>query len=183
MAFHTYIIAQQGERLLLIDQHALHERLLFDRMMASADTRQPSQTLLLPQVIELDYPDYQAFLAYRNDLVEAGFEAEDFGHRAVRLLSVPVELGEPLAARSFTDALDELRGGNKLDSRSKRERIIMASCKHAVKGGERLPDHALQALADMMMDENTIPSCPHGRPIVLELTKRELERRFKRIQD
>lgn len=183
VAFHTYIIAQQGERLLLIDQHALHERLLFDRMMASADTRQPSQTLLLPQVIELDYPDYQAFLAYRNDLVEAGFEAEDFGHRAVRLLSVPVELGEPLAARSFTDALDELRGGNKLDSRSKRERIIMASCKHAVKGGERLPDHALQALADMMMDENTIPSCPHGRPIVLELTKRELERRFKRIQD
>ncbi|HHT07364.1 MAG TPA: DNA mismatch repair endonuclease MutL [Clostridiales bacterium] len=183
VAFHTYIIAQQGERLLLIDQHALHERLLFDRMMASADTRQPSQTLLLPQVIELDYPDYQAFLAYRKDLVEAGFEAEDFGHRAVRLVSVPVELGEPLAARSFTDALDELRGGNKLDSRSKRERIIMASCKHAVKGGERLPDHALQALADMMMDENTIPSCPHGRPIVLELTKRELERRFKRIQD
>ena len=183
VAFHTYIIAQQGERLLLIDQHALHERLLFDRMMASADTNQPSQALLLPQVIELDYPDYQAFLAYRKDLEEAGFEAEDFGHRAVRLLSVPVELGAPLAARSFTDALDELRGGGKLDRNSKRERIIMASCKHAVKGGERLPDHALQALADMMMDENTIPSCPHGRPIVLELTKRELERRFKRIQD
>ncbi|NLX83204.1 MAG: DNA mismatch repair endonuclease MutL [Clostridiales bacterium] len=183
VAFHTYIIAQQGERLLLIDQHALHERLLFDSLMASAHTRQPAQTLLLPQVLELDYPDYQAFLAYRKDLEEAGFEVEDFGHRAVRLMSVPVELGEPLAMRSFLDALDELRDSGRLDGKSKRERIIMAACKHAVKGGERLPEHALQALADMMMDGQTIPSCPHGRPIVLELTRRELERRFKRIQD
>ncbi len=182
VAFHTYIIAQQGERLLLIDQHALHERLLFDRMMLSADEKQPAQTLLLPQLLELDYPDYQAFLAYQEALAQAGFEAEDFGHRAVRLLSVPVELGEPLAARSFLDALDELRDAGRLAGRSLRERIIMASCKHAVKGGERLPEGALQALADEMTARQTIPSCPHGRPIVLEMTRRELEKRFKRIQ-
>ncbi len=183
VAFQTYIIAQQGDRLLLIDQHALHERLLFDSMMASAHTRQPSQTLLLPQLMELDYPDYQAFLAYREELAQAGFEAEDFGSRAVRLVSVPVELGEPLAARSFRDALDELRAGGGLGGRSLRERIIMASCKHAVKGGERLPGHVLQELADEMLLRGTTPSCPHGRPIVLELTRRELERRFRRIQD
>ena len=182
VAFHTYIIAQQGERLLLIDQHALHERLLFDRMMQSAAVRQPAQTLLLPQLLELDYPDYQAFLAYQEALAQAGFEAEDFGHRAVRLLSVPVELGEPLAARSFLDALDELRDAGRLTGHSLRERIIMASCKHAVKGGERLPEGALQALADEMTARQTIPSCPHGRPIVLEMTRRELEKRFKRIQ-
>lgn len=182
VAFNTYIIAQQGERLLLIDQHALHERLLFDRMMQSATVRQPAQTLLLPQLLELDYPDYQAFLAYQEALAQAGFEAEDFGHRAVRLLSVPVELGEPLAARSFLDALDELRDAGRLTGHSLRERIIMASCKHAVKGGERLPEGALQALADEMTARQTIPSCPHGRPIVLEMTRRELEKRFKRIQ-
>lgn len=183
VAFHTYIIAQQGERLLLIDQHALHERLLFDRMMAAAGGRQPAQTLLLPQLLELDYPDYQAFLAYREDLAQAGFEAEDFGHRAVRLLSVPVELGEPLAARSFQDALDELRDRGSLSGKSLRERIIMASCKHAVKGGERLPNSALFDLISEMNRNRTIPSCPHGRPIVLELTRRELEKRFKRIQE
>lgn len=182
VAFSTYIIAQQGERILLIDQHALHERLLFDSMMAYKDSTQPSQTLLLPQVVELDYPTHQAFLAYQEDLEQAGYEAEDFGSRAVRLMSVPIELGEPLAVRSFLDALDELRDKGNLSGKSRRERIIMASCKHAVKGGERLSDNALQELADEMTRNNTIPSCPHGRPIVLELTRRELEKRFRRIQ-
>jgi len=183
VAFNTYIIAQQGERLLLIDQHALHERLLFDRMMASAHTRQPAQNLLLPPVIDLDYPGYQAFLAYREELAQAGFEAEDFGARSVRLISVPMELGEPLAQRSFLDALDELRERGSLGGQSLRERIIMAACKNAVKGGERLPENALQELVDEMMDRGTIPACPHGRPIVLELTRRELEKRFRRIQE
>ncbi|NLW20099.1 MAG: DNA mismatch repair endonuclease MutL [Clostridiales bacterium] len=182
VAFQTYIIAQQGDRLLLIDQHALHERLLFDSMMASVHTRQPAQALLLPQLMELDYPDYQAFLAHREALAQAGFEAEDFGSRSVRLTSVPVELGEPLAAVSFRDALDELREAGSLGGHSLRERIIMAACRHAVKGGERLPEHALQELADEMQQRGTTPSCPHGRPIVLELTQRELERRFRRIQ-
>ena len=182
VAFATYLIAQQGERLLLIDQHALHERLLFDRMMA-APAGQAAQPLLLPQVLELDYPDYQAFLAYREALAEAGFEAEDFGGRSLRLVSVPVELGQPLAVRSFLDALDELRDRGSLSGSSLRERITMAACKQAVKGGERLPQRILQDLADQMLQSGTIPSCPHGRPIVLELTKRELERRFRRIQD
>lgn len=182
IAFDTYILATQGERLLLIDQHALHERLLFDRMMAAKDGKQPAQALLLPPVFELDYPDHQAFLAYREALAEAGFAAEDFGGRSLRLVSVPLELGEPLAERSFRDALDELRDRGSLSGRSLRERIIMAACKHAVKGGERLPESALQELVDEMQAQGTTPSCPHGRPIVLELTRHELERRFRRIQ-
>ncbi len=183
VAFQTYIILQQGERILLIDQHALHERLLFDSLMASAHISQPSQALLLPLVLDLDYPNYQAYLAYREDLAQAGFVAEDFGERAVRLMSVPLELGEPMAERSFLDALDELKDRGNLGRQSLRERIIMASCKHAVKGGERLPQDALQHLVDEMLSKGTIPTCPHGRPIALELTRRELERRFRRIQD
>ncbi len=181
-AFRTYIIAQRGERLLLIDQHALHERLLFDRLMAAVERHAPSQALLSPALVELDYPGYQAFLQYREDLARAGFQAEDFGSRSVRLLSVPVELGEPRAQRSFLDALDELGSLGSLSGASRTERIIMASCKHAVKGGERLPEGALQALADEMVRKGTTPTCPHGRPIVLELTRAELERRFGRIQ-
>lgn len=181
-AFSTYIIAQQGERLLLVDQHALHERLLFDRMMASSDEPAPAQALLAPALVEMDYPSYQAFLLCREDLTRAGFDAEDFGSRSVRLLSVPVELGEPQAQRSFLDALDELRASGNLGKASRRERIIMAACKHAVKGGETLPEGALQALADEMVKSGITPTCPHGRPILLELTRAELERRFGRIQ-
>ncbi len=181
-AFGTYIIAQQGERLLLADQHALHERLLFDRMVASSVGNVPSQALLSPALIELDYPSYQAFLLFREDLAGAGFDAEDFGSRSVRLLSVPVELGEPQAQRSFLDALDELRSSGILGGAKLRERIIMAACKHAVKGGEILPEGALQALADEMVANGVTPTCPHGRPILLELTRAELERRFGRIQ-
>ena len=181
-AFGTYIIAQQGERLLLIDQHALHERLLFDRMMAAAREKAQAQTLLAPRLIELDYPSYQTFLIYREDLKSAGFIAEDFGSRSVRLMGLPMELGETMAERSFQDALDELRTQGSMKQQSRTERIIMAACKHAVKGGEKLPEGVLQALADEMVRKGTTPSCPHGRPIVLELTRTELERRFRRIQ-
>ncbi len=180
-AFGTYIVAEQGERLLLIDQHALHERLLYDRMMAHGGdvTAQP---LLVPQIVELDYPGYQAFLAFQKDLARAGFEAEDFGSRSVRLLSVPLELGEPAAVTALRDALDELRTGGAGRGESRAQRIASAACKHAVKGGERLPEGALQSLVDQMIQSGTIPSCPHGRPIVLEVSRRELERRFRRIQ-
>ena len=181
-AFNTYIIALQGDRLLLIDQHALHERILFDRLMEAAVNSAPAQTLLSPSVIQLDYPAYQAYLAYREDLARAGFEAEEFGPRTIRLLSVPLNLGEPAAERCFLDALDELRTQGSVSGQSRTVRIMMAACKQAVKGGEALPDGALQSLVDRMVESGTTPSCPHGRPIVLELTRTELERRFSRIQ-
>ncbi|NLE19465.1 MAG: DNA mismatch repair endonuclease MutL [Clostridiales bacterium] len=181
-AFNTYIIAQQGDRLLLVDQHALHERLLFDRMMARGQEDLPSQMLLAPELLELDYPSHQAFLANREDLAKAGFEAEEFGPRAVRLLSLPMELGQTAARRSFQDALDELRAQGGMSGHSRRERIVLAACKHAVKGGEALPEGTLQGLVDQMLREGVTPSCPHGRPIIVQVTRAELERRFRRIQ-
>ncbi|NLO14116.1 MAG: DNA mismatch repair endonuclease MutL [Clostridiales bacterium] len=182
VAFHTYILALHGESLLLIDQHALHERLLFDRMMARAGEKQDVQTLLTPRVMQLDYPAYQSFLAFGNDLAQAGFLAEDFGDRTVRLSGVPLALGEPLAEASFLSALDELQGQGTLKGRERLEKVILSACKHAVKGGERLPEGTLQALADEMVSSGITPTCPHGRPIVLALSRGELERRFGRIQ-
>ncbi len=181
-AFNTYIIALHGESLLMIDQHALHERLLFDRMMARLGEAQDVQTLLAPRVMQLDYPAYQTFLAFREDLARAGFLAEDFGDRSVRLTGVPLALGEPVAETAFLSALDELQGQGALADRQRMEKVILSACKHAVKGGERLPEGALQALADEMVASGITPTCPHGRPIVLALSRAELERRFGRIQ-
>lgn len=182
-AFHTYIIAQHGERLLFIDQHALHERLLFDRMTEAALAgRAAVQALMSPEIFEVDAPTFQAFQENRALLLAAGFEAEEFGGRSLRLTGVPMELGAPLAARGFLDALDEIRDKGSLSDTARREAIIMAACKHAVKGGDRLPLHLLQQLADEMMANGVTPTCPHGRPLALELTLTELEKRFQRIQ-
>lgn len=182
VAFNTYMVALHGESLLLIDQHALHERLLFDRMMARQGEAQDVQTLLAPRVMQLDYPSYQTFLNFQEDLARAGFEAEDFGERSVRLTGLPLALGEPVAEAAFLSALDELQGQGQLKGRERLEKVILSACKHAIKGGERLPEGALQALADEMVQSGITPTCPHGRPIVLALSRGELERRFGRIQ-
>ena len=182
VAFHTYIIALHGESLLLVDQHALHERMLFDRMMARQGEAQDVQTLLAPRVLQLDYPSYQTFLSFQEDLAKAGFAAEDFGERSVRLTGVPLALGEPVAEAAFLSALDELQGQGSLKGRERLEKVILSACKHAIKGGERLPEGALQALVDEMAASGITPTCPHGRPIVLALSRGELERRFGRIQ-
>jgi DNA mismatch repair protein MutL len=182
-AFYTYIIAQQGDRLLFIDQHALHERLLFDRLMAAASQgKAVIQALLSPEVFEVDMVTFQAFRENRQLLHSAGFEAEEFGDRAIRLSGVPMELGTPVAARAFLDALDEVREKGGLSHQAKREAIIMASCRHALKGGERLPLALLQQLVDEMIKSGVTPTCPHGRPLVLAMTRAELEKRFSRIQ-
>ncbi len=182
VAFNTYIVALHEDNLLLIDQHALHERMLFDRMMARQGETQDVQTLLVPRVMSLDYPAYQTFIAYQEDLARAGFVAEDFGERSVRLTGVPLALGEPVAESAFLSALDELQGQGGLRGRERLEKVILSACKHAIKGGERLPEGALQALADEMVQSGITPTCPHGRPIVLALSRGELERRFGRIQ-
>jgi DNA mismatch repair protein MutL len=132
--------------------------------------------------MQLDFPAYQTFLSYQEDLARAGFVAEDFGDRAVRLTGVPLALGEPVAEIAFLSALDELQGQGGLKGRERLEKVILSACKHAVKGGERLPEGALQALADEMVASGITPTCPHGRPIVLALSRGELERRFGRIQ-
>jgi DNA mismatch repair protein MutL len=156
--------------------------LLFDRMMARQGEAQDVQTLLAPRVMQLDYPSYQTFLNFQEDLARAGFEAEDFGERSVRLTGLPLALGEPVAEAAFLSALDELQGQGQLKGRERLEKVILSACKHAIKGGERLPEGALQALADEMVQSGITPTCPHGRPIVLALSRGELERRFGRIQ-
>ena len=180
-AFNTYILYESGDTICLCDQHAMHERLMFDRLMKAYDTGAIAQLLLLPQAVALSYREYGSFVEHRELLAQAGYDAEDFGEQTVRLRSVPIMLGQPQAERSFREALDELAATGALSDDKRVEKIIMASCKQAVKGGERLPDEAMIALVRGVLEGNVTPTCPHGRPLMMQLTRTELEKRFQRI--
>lgn len=180
-AFNTYILFESGDTICLCDQHAMHERLMFDRLMKAYDSGAIAQTLMVPRVIQLSYREYGSFLEYQALLAAAGYEAEDFGDQSVRLHSVPMTLGQPQAEGSFKEALEDLISAGSLNDNKRVEKIITASCKHAVKGGERLSNEELISLVRGVLDGNVHPTCPHGRPLMMQLTRNELEKRFQRI--
>lgn len=179
----TYVLAQYGDRLLMIDQHAVHERLLFNRMMAAYDLHSASQSLLVPKSLTLLPKEMNTYLENREAFEMAGFDIDLFGDNALQIRAVPVIMGEPQLDRLFSQTLDALetqRGLITLEKR--RDAILQQACKHAVKGGEALPIQVIRDLVSQMIDQGVTPTCPHGRPLVIAITKNEVEKRFKRIQ-
>lgn len=183
VVFNTYIILECNDRMLLCDQHAVHERLLFERMMKACEADTASQMLLSPLLIKLTHREYEVFLDSQDALLKAGFDAADFGDLTVQLRAVPMVLGAARSTDCFRDALDELSDGRQITNQKRTERIIQMACKHAVKGGERLPEEGLFELVRRMIQDNVTPTCPHGRPLIVEVTHRELDKRFRRIQN
>ena len=181
-AFDTYILLEYGSRLLLCDQHAIHERLLYEKFMAQS-AENACQPLLVPIILELTHSEFTVYTENVQALKEAGFDTDLFGERTVRLLSLPLILGEPQAAKCFREALDELSSRGSISGLERVQRIIQLSCKHAVKGGEKLPPDALQELVTRMLRDDIRLTCPHGRPLMIELSRADIEKRFKRIQE
>lgn len=183
VVFQTYILIEYGEQLLLIDQHAAHERLLFDQMIKAYDQKNASQTLLVPQVISLTHREMDTLQENQEALEQAGFEIAPFGDHAVQIRAVPIILGQPQAKSFLLELLDELEtmhGLNNLEKR--RTAILQMACKRAVKGGERLPQVEIEDLVRRTTETGVTPTCPHGRPLVISITRQDLDKRFKRIQ-
>ncbi len=180
-AFDTYILLEAGDTLCLCDQHAMHERVMFDRLMRAWEQGGEAQTLMIPQAVRLSYREYGTFQEYQQLLSQAGFDAEDFGDQTVKLHTVPIMLGVPQAEGCFIEALEDLSATGAISERARVEKIIQSACKHAVKGGERLPHDVLKALVRDVLEGNVTPTCPHGRPLMIQLTKTDLEKRFQRI--
>ena len=180
-AFQTYWIVQQGETLFFIDQHAAHERRLYELLMHSPDAA-AAQTLLTPLPVSLSAAELVTLEENREALEALGF-AFDFHEDGTLLLnSVPQILGEPLPVAYLHDALEQLSAQGKTSSRElRRERIIQTACKHAVKAGEQLDKKEIAELLDTFEREGIPLTCPHGRPVMITLTKREIEKLFKRV--
>ncbi len=183
-AFKTYLLFEVGERLLMIDQHAAHERVLYDRFMARYQGPKQSQRLLTPQMVRLTARDVGLLTEMDDELTEAGFEIDAFDATTVAVRAIPVILGQNEPIRELLlDMLDEtLNHRGKVTHDRIRRRVAQLACKHAIKGGDALSVEDVKALIAQMLVTNVQPTCPHGRPIVSEWTRRELERRFKRIQ-
>lgn len=183
VAFNTYILVEYEEHLLMIDQHAVHERLLFDRWMKLYDTQRAGQELLVPMIVNVSRREQQLLEENRALLERIGLGVEPFGDHEVSIRMIPMLLGEPQTKDFLHDMLAQLdseRGIVTLEKR--RAAILQTACKHAVKGGERLSDDEIRDLVSRMIDEKVTPTCPHGRPLVVALSKMELEKKFRRIQ-
>ncbi len=182
VVFRTYILMEYRDQLILCDQHAAHERVLYERLLRETRQGPASQGLLIPLAVRVSNAQMAAFEENREILARLGFDLTPFGGDTLQLRGVPVVLGAPEAAGCLTDTLDELAQYGRLDSYEKTLRIASTACRHAVKGGETVPPEELSWLIGQILDGDMPPTCPHGRPLMITLSHTDLDRRFRRIQ-
>ncbi len=180
--FRTYLIYERGEEAYFVDQHAAHERLIYDKLRAAMEARAViPQPMLAPYVFNLNAQEFAFLQKNFGILREIGFEIEEFGSGTVKVSAVPSDLIHIDLAAFFGEILSGLEGlrAIKLADLLK-DKLASAACKAAVKGGERLTDGEVRSLLERM-DGDMGLKCPHGRPVAVLVKKSEIEKLFKRI--
>ena len=175
---HTYIVCESGDGVVwLIDKHAAHERINFDRLMASQEPPM-RQTLLVPVAVEPGREEAALLLENLPQLEHLGFACEDFGDGAILVREVPADIDPADTAATLEELAEDLRTGRSTDER--RENLLHTmACKAAIKGGWTSDPAELRVLVDKVQS-GEVRFCPHGRPVAVKLTKYELEKMFKR---
>ena len=180
--FETYLIFERGDVAYFIDQHAAHERLIYEKLKQTCEARTPlSQPMLMPYILNVNAQEFSFLVSQFEALRALGFDIDEFGGTSVKVSSVPLDLfGMDLEAffREVLSSMESLRAIRLSDI--VRDKLATMACKAAVKGGERLTEEeAKRLLSDMDGDMGL--KCPHGRPAVIQRTKSEFEKLFKRI--
>jgi len=179
----AYIVEETPEGVNLIDQHALHERILYNQIRRRLEAGGlPSQQLLVPELVEMPRQEFFAVMALTEELGRFGMAIEAFGERTVIVRSYPQVLGHFDGRMFFQDLLDELegtQGAQKVDGRLEKIVRLMA-CRGAVKAGKRLSPEQMRHLLESRADAGPTDTCPHGRPTTILLSREELERQFRR---
>ena len=175
----TYIIVEQGETVYFIDKHAAHERMNFDRMRAQ-DWQPMRQLLLTPVVLNLPPEESAALVAHLSLLEQFGFEVEEFGGGSLLVRQAP----DDLAADQIESALGEIAGEllltGRADASVARDKVLHTmACKAAIKGGWKTSPEELEVVARAVLS-GAVKYCPHGRPVAIEMSKKQLEKQFKR---
>ena len=179
--FKTYIITERGSELCLIDKHAAHERILFEKL-AKDYGNVAAQMLLVPVQVNLTAAEKLAVLQNTELLADAGVEVEDFGGATVVVRAVPADVAVDDVEDMLTELAAHLAEGGRDALREKTEWVLHSiACRAAIKAGDRTCSAEMLALAQKIMDGTVPPFCPHGRPCVLKLTRKELEKQFGRL--
>ena len=178
--YRSYILVEQGDEAFLIDKHAAHERILFEKLRANP-TDIVSQTLLSPIPVRLRADAAAQLLSKQELMEELGFELEEFGENTVLVRRVPMDIAEGDVADTLMEMADDLLSGRSADTDTVRDELLHTmACKAAIKAGWKTDDKEHLALVKEVMSRDELKYCPHGRPICITLSKKQLEKQFKR---
>ena len=178
--YNSYIIVEQGEDAFLIDKHAAHERILFEKLKANQEAIS-SQSLLTPVPVRLSPSACAELLNNTKLLEELGFEVEEFGENTVLLRQIPMDLSADAAAEAVEALASDLLSGRRESKDTVRDELLhTVACKAAIKAGWKNDEAELLAVVKEVMAREELKYCPHGRPICVTLSKKQLEKQFKR---
>ena len=178
--YNSYIIVEQGEEAFLIDKHAAHERILFEKLKANQEAIS-SQMLLAPVPVRLNAEGAAELLANKTLLQELGFEIDEFGDNTVLLRQIPMDLSPDMAAEAAESLAADLLSSRRESASTVRDELLhTVACKAAIKAGWDSDEAELLVLVKQVMAREDLKYCPHGRPICVTLSKKQLEKQFKR---
>jgi len=183
IVFNTYIIIEIKDEMYIIDQHAAHERILYEKVKSNyySEEQKDEQMLLLPDVITLTHKEMDIAKENIEMFARAGFSFEEFGENTVKLMSVPSMCEEMNTKQLFLDILDEMDTVAVTARQEKEDKFIATvACKAAVKGKMKLDEKEVKALMKKLLDLPNPFTCPHGRPTAIKMTNYDLERKFRR---
>ena len=172
-AFLTYIIVQMGESVFMIDKHAAHERILFNKLKKEQKTEM--QALLTAVTVSLTREEYNAVISNTEKLGKAGFEVEDFGNSSVRVSAVPAALTKEDIPSVISELAGDILKGKAPDAERLDDMYHTVACKASIKAGSRTSPLEMQKLAERVLYSDDVMYCPHGRPVAFEIKRRELE--------
>ena len=183
IAFDTYIIIEFLEEMYIIDQHAAHERIMYEKVKEnyySSDDKD-SQLMLLPDVISLTHKEAELVKENLSMFEKAGFTLEEFGENTIKLTGVPNICMEMNTKQLFMELIDEINNFSRTALQEREDRFIATiACKAAVKGKMKLDKSEVKKLLDQLLELPNPFTCPHGRPTAIKYTKYDLERKFSR---
>ena len=178
--YRSYVIVEQGDEAFLIDKHAAHERILFEKLRANP-TDITAQSLLSPIPVRLRADAAAQLLAKQAMLEDLGFEIDEFGENTVLVRRVPMDIAEGDVSDTLLQMADDLLSGRNADTTTLRDELLHTmACKAAIKAGWKTDEKELLALVKEVMSREELKYCPHGRPICITLSKKQLEKQFKR---
>ena len=184
VVFETYILGENRrlDKLFFIDQHAAHERVMYEKYRSEFEKELVNiQQLISPEIIELTNSEFNDFTQNIELFRNLGFELEEFGSNSVAIRGVPFLFGKPNARNLFLDLIDNLGKNLKSPYDTRLDKLMKLACTSAIKSGDKLSNIEIKSLLnDLSQCENPY-SCPHGRPTIIEISKKDIEKQFLRI--